>query len=149
MSSGLGDVILELLKNDGLLYKNVHVITNLFEFDENGNAISYKEPVIHSMNKHETAIQNFPIFDLIKDKKNIILLGDIIEDVGMIQGFEYDNIIKIGFLKENNPFKKGLTQNQDLKKEENIEKFKEFYDVIIMGEGDMGFVNQLMREIVK
>ena len=52
----------------------------------------------------------------------------------MIEGFPYDNLIKIGFLNEN--------------VEENLESYKKSYDVVILGDGDFGFVNELIVEIV-
>jgi hypothetical protein len=39
-------------------------------------AIAAREPIIHSFNKDETVVKNFPIYEEIKDRKNILLLGD-------------------------------------------------------------------------
>jgi len=63
--------------------------------DENGKAIAVREPIIHSFNKDETVVKNFPIYKDIKDRKNIILLGDGLGDAHMADGFDYENIIKI------------------------------------------------------
>ena len=135
-SSGLGGDIIEMfLKKKDKLYDNVHVVSNSYEWDENGDAIGVKEPIIHGMNKDETAIQNFPVFDAIKDRRNVVLLGDSLGDVGMIEGFNCANLIKIGFLNEN--------------VEENLEQYKKNYDVLILNDSDMGYVNELLREIIK
>jgi 5'-nucleotidase len=133
-SAGLGgDSISMYLKKQGKLYDNVHIVSNSYEWNSKGDAIGYKEPIIHVMNKDETAIQNYKVFDLIKNRKNVLLLGDSLGDVGMITGFDYDNLIKIGFLNE--------------KIEENLEQYKENFDIILLNDTDFNYVNELVKEI--
>jgi len=133
-SSGLGgDVIAMRLEKEGKLHDNVYIISNSYKWDENGNAVGVKEPIIHVMNKGETAIQNFPVFEVIKNKRNVMLLGDSLGDIRMIEGFDYNNLIKIGFLNEN--------------VEENLEQYKRSYDVLTLNDSSMGYVNGLLREI--
>lgn len=135
-ASGLGaDPIMMLFQEEGILYKNIHIISNYYEWDENGNAIGVKEPIIHSLNKDETAIQNFPAFEEVKNRENVILLGDMLEDIGMVEGFDYDNLIKIGFLNE--------------KIEKSLEGYKRKYDIVILKDSSMNYVNQLLKEIIK
>lgn len=134
MSAAPGDMIEMYLEQEGRLYDNIHIIADFYEFDKAGKAIKHKEPLIHSLNKKEIVVKGFPIFDWIKDRKNVILIGDSLDDVGMIEGFEYDNLIKIGFL------------NYDV--EEKLENYKYNYDVVIVNDSDMGFVNGLFREII-
>ena len=134
-SGGLGDSISMYLKKQGKLYENVHIVSNSYEWDLNGNAIKVKQPIIHAMNKDETAIQNYEVFDLIKERKNVLLLGDGLGDVGMVTGFDYDNLIKIGFLNE--------------KVNESLEKYKENFDIILLNDANFDYVNGLVEEIVK
>jgi len=135
-SAGLGgDSISMYLQKQGKLYDNIHIVSNSYEWDSDGNAIRVKEPIIHSMNKSETAIKNYEVFDLIKNRKSVLLLGDGIGDVGMITGFEYDNLIKIGFLNE--------------KIDENFEQYKENFDIILLNDTDFNYVNELLKGIVK
>ena len=83
------------------------------------------------MNKDETMVKDFPeIFEAVKNRKNVILLGDNIEDVAMIDGFEYENLIKIGFLNEN--------------VEGNLELYKNNFDVIVINDGSFEFINNLI-----
>lgn len=135
-SSGLGgDSISMCLEKEGKLYDNIHIISNSYQWDENGKAVGIKEPIIHVMNKDETAIQNLPVFEVIRERKNVLLLGDNIGDVGMIQGFDYENLIKIGFLNE--------------AVEENLEQYKKVYDVLILNDSPMNYLNKLLKEIIK
>jgi len=135
-ASGLGyDSIYYCLKHENKLYDNIDIISNDFVRDENGKAIGVREPIIHSFNKDETAVKNFPIYEDIKDRKNIILLGDGIGDAGMADGFDYENIIKIWFLNNDTP--------------ENREKFSETFDLIILDDGPMDEVNEILRKILQ
>lgn len=138
MSAGLGDMILENLRTKHSLYDNITVISNLFEFDAQGMALKIKEPIIHSMNKHEIAMPDFPVFEKIKDRKNVLLIGDTLEDINMIEGFTYDNLLKIGFLNEQ------ISASGDV----DLEAFKKNFDVIICNDGPMDFVLNLCQEIV-
>lgn len=133
MSAGTGDMISEYFKQEGRLYNNVHIIANFYEF-KNGKATKVKEPIIHSMNKTEIIVKNYPIFDKVEDRTNVILLGDNAEDIDMIEGFDYENLIKIGFLNEN--------------VKENLKKFKENYDIILLNDTGMDYINKLLKEII-
>jgi len=132
--SGLGgDSISMFLEKEGKLYSNIHIVSNSFEWDEKGNAISVKEPIIHGMNKDETVLHKFQFFNKIKDRKNIILLGDSLGDPDMVKGFGYENIIKVGFLNE--------------KVKESLQKYSELYDVLILNDGNFDYINSLLKQI--
>ncbi len=134
-SGGIGNIIDMILDDKKLHLDNVSIITNEFEWDSEGNAIKVKQPYIHVFNKDETATSSYPeIYNKIKDRKNIILLGDSFGDLGMATGFEYNEIIKIGFL------------NEDI--EENLEKYKENFDIVITEDGNFEEINKLLREIL-
>ncbi len=135
-SSGLGgDAISMYLEKEGKLYNNVYIISNSYKWDRDGKAIAVKEPIIHMMNKDETVIKNSPVFKVIKDRKNVLLLGDSLGDIGMVKGFDCDNLIKIGFLNEN--------------VKENLESYKLDYDIIILNDSSMDYINELLKEIIK
>ncbi len=90
MSAGLGDLIVAISKRENLLLDNVFIISNLFEFDSDGKAIRLANKVIHSSNKHEVEIQEKPFYKEVMKRKNIILLGDKEEYIGMTAGHSYD-----------------------------------------------------------
>ncbi len=133
-ASGLGEAIPLYFKKVNKDYKNIHIISNSMEYDENGNAISIIEPVIHVFNKGEIALKGLPIMNQLKTRKNIILLGDSLGDINMTEGFNYEKIIKIGFL-----------NYQD---EEDLNDYKKVYDVVILNDGTMDYVNGLLKKII-
>jgi len=133
MSGAPGDMIAMYLEQEGRLYDNIHIIANFLDFDSAGKMLGAKEPIIHSLNKYEIILKDFPIFEIIKNRPNVLLLGDSLDDVGMVEGFDYKNLLKIGFL------------NEAL--EESLEDFKKTFDVVLLGDPGMEYVNNLLKEM--
>lgn len=135
-SAGLGsDAIRMYLERNGKLYKNIYIISNSFEWDTNGNLVAVKEPIIHNANKNGETIKSSPVFSQIKDRKNILLLGDSLDDINMTEGLNFKNLIKISFLNEN--------------VEKCLEDYKLNYDIIALNDSPMFFVNKLLKEIIR
>lgn len=133
MSSSLEDLITEFMKQKGVLTKNVHIIGNAFKFNRNGKATGI-ERIIHVFNKNEMSLESLQIYNQLLKRKNVILLGDSLGDLGMIEGFPYNNLLKIGFLNEN--------------VKDNLEEYKKNYDILILNDGDFGEVNKLIRGLI-
>lgn len=74
--------------------------------------------------------------ELIQNRRNILLIGDILEDVNMAQNLDYDNLLAIGFL------------NKIDYTEADVKEYLTKYDVVITNEGSMKEVNRLLREII-
>ncbi len=134
-SSGLGFTIKMFLERNKKYYSNLYIITNDFEWDEEDNAIRIKEPIIHVMNKDETSVKNFPeIYEKIKARKNVLLLGDSLGDLGMVKGFRYENLISVGFLEEDNI--------------ESMQKYKSVFDIVLTDDANFNQVNKILEEVV-
>lgn len=120
------------LEQNWVNISNIKIISNSFIWDENWISIWYNKPVIHVFNKDETVLKSFPnIYDSVKSRKNVILLWDSLWDPGMIEWFDYDNLIKIWFLNDN---------IDDL-----LEEYKKLYDVVIVWDWDFGFINEILQ----
>ena len=132
-SAGLGDVIEEFLRSEGKLAPNVFIISNFYEFDENGKVLGYKSKIIHSCNKKEIEIKETSYYEQIKARKNILLLGDSLDDLNMTEGIEYDQIIRVGFMNENTS---------------QMDKYAQAFDAVILEDGPMTFVNEVVKKIV-
>lgn len=132
-SSGIGNLIEGYLKKENRLTSNVHILSNIFEFDEDGYAIGYKDDVIHVLNKSETRIRDKKYRDMISRRDNVILLGDSLSDLGMVKDLDTSTIIKIGFLNEDVEDKLGL--------------YKSKFDVVITNDGPMDYVNKLLNDL--
>jgi cytosolic 5'-nucleotidase 3 len=121
------------LKFKKLNSNNIFIFSNKFIWDKKGIAIGYKKPLIHAFNKNEFSLEKYSFFNKIKNRKNVILLGDSLGDINMNQKFNYDNILKIGFL------------NFNIKND--LEKYKKNYDIVILNDGSMEFVYELLKKI--
>ncbi|MDD5489465.1 MAG: hypothetical protein PHP25_02190 [Candidatus Moranbacteria bacterium] len=134
-ATGLGGETVEMFfKKEKIFLENVFVVANSFDWDKEGYIIKVRKPIIHSLNKDETAIQEFPVYEKIRERKNILLLGDNPGDPGMSEGFDAENVIKIGFLNE--------------KVEENLKHYEEVFDVVLLNDPPFDFVVELLKEIV-
>lgn len=132
-ASGLGeDSVIETLKYHNMYLSNVSVISNQYIWDKNGNALDSVKPHIHTFNKNETSVSDSKVYSQIVNRKNVILLGDSLGDVGMVEGFHYKNLLKIGFL------------NSDVQK--NLNEYKKNYDVVITNDSSMEYVHNLLKE---
>ncbi len=132
-SSGIGNLIEGYLKKEDRLTPNINILSNTFEFNSEGFATGYKNGIIHVMNKPETKIEDKRYKDLITKRNNVILLGDSLGDLGMVNDLYTNVIIKIGFL------------NEDL--ENKLELYKSKFDVVIANDGSMNYVNRLLYEL--
>ena len=112
-------------------WENMGVFSNEFHY-HNEKTISFSKPVIHCLNKKEF-LYNENTFK--KFRKNVIIMGDLIEDIGMACTKSHDNILKIGFL--NN-----LKKNGD-----KLGPYLENYDIIIAGDGNLNIVSYLMQKL--
>lgn len=131
-SSGIGNLIEGFLEKENRLTENVHILSNTFEFDSSGYATGYKNQIIHVMNKSETEIDKSHK-DLISKRNNVILLGDSLGDLGMVNGLDANLLIKIGFL------------NEDM--ENYLELYKTKFDVVIINDGSMEYVNEIFENL--
>jgi len=132
MSAGLGDMISAVLKAEGLLFDTVYIVSNFFQFDQEGKATGIQDTIIHSLNKHEVETRNLSFYPTIENRKNVVLLGDSIDDLGMVAGFTCKNIIRIGF------------QNE---REEDT-TFIESFDITITDDGDVNAITELVQSLV-
>ena len=134
-SAGVGDIIKELLLLEGKLAPNVHLLSNFYLFDEQGLVIGKKNTnFIHTFNKNEVEVKKTPCYNEIKQRKNVLLLGDSLGDLGMNEGLEHETIIRIGFLNED--------------KEKMLEKYMQEFDVVITDDGGMGWVQEMVKDII-
>jgi cytosolic 5'-nucleotidase 3 len=133
-SAGLGDVIKDDLESNKVLTNNIHIISNFYKFNKYGKVIGYKSKPIHPFNKNEIEVKSHPYYNKIKERKNVILLGDSIGDINMAEGIKHNCVLKIGFLNENI--------------KENLNQYKEIYDMVILNDGTIKKVINIVEKII-
>ncbi|XP_068092684.1 cytosolic 5'-nucleotidase 3A isoform X2 [Hyperolius riggenbachi] len=134
-SAGLGDVLEEAIRQAGVYYPNVKVVSNFMDFDANGVIKGFKGELIHVYNKHDGALRRTEYFNHLKDNSNIILLGDSLGDLTMADGVpNVENILKIGYLND--------------KVEESLEKYMDLYDIVLVKDETLDVANSILQKIM-
>lgn len=128
MSAGIGNVIKNFLKKEEILFDNVTVVANIFEF-KNKKPILDLENIVYTSNKN---YYNIPenIRNIIEEKEKIILFGDVIEDLKMINKEQLNKTITCGFLDKNI--------------ESNLNVFNENFDIVLTENKDFNSIKDII-----
>lgn len=110
ISAGIANFIEEFLKKNKCLSDNVIIKGNYLDFDEEGIVRGIKGTCVHSLNKNEIAYQ-------VIDKKYVIVIGDQVSDIRMVEGIDRRKVIAIGFINKDNIG--------------DLEEFKDFFDMVL------------------
>lgn len=94
-SAGLGNIIESFLDFNNCNFDNVYICSNKIVF-VNGIASRADNTFIHSYNKNEAYLPN-DIKEIIINKSNIILLGDQLGDLDMVDERNHEFVITVGF----------------------------------------------------
>ncbi|XVF00055.1 hypothetical protein REPUB_Repub03eG0253300 [Reevesia pubescens] len=147
-SAGLADIIEEVLRQKvHRSCNNIKIVSNQMVFDDCGHLVSFKGKLIHSLNKNEHALDmaaplhdelgdvNVPVTDnaSVKQRTNVLLLGDHIGDLGMSDGLNYENRISLGFLNDNI--------------EKNLESYRNAFDIVYLNDTPMWGVVKLATQL--
>jgi len=132
-SAGIKQYIAGFLKRKNITYDNISIVANEFAFDDEGKLLGFAGKIIHTFNKNEAVIAEDSHFEKIKEKQNVILLGDHLGDLKMADGLEHKTKITIGFYNFDN--------------EDYLQEYIDSFDVVICNDGSMDYINNLLREI--
>jgi HAD superfamily hydrolase (TIGR01544 family) len=82
------------VKNESVAscWETTKVFSNEFNYEAD-KTVGFKLPIIHVLNKQEVIYNSNIDF-----KRNVIVMGDLLEDIGMVRQSEHDVVLKIGFL---------------------------------------------------
>lgn len=135
-ANGLGgDVIKMTLKRFNIKNEDIYLVANEIIWDENNRFKDIKKPIVNVLNKDEIIINDQKIQNRIKDKNNVILIGDSEGDLGMVEHIKYDNIIKIGYLND--------------KEDELKDKYAELFDVVILQDKGLETIINILKRIIE
>ena len=150
VSGGVKEVIIDLLKTSinnfekYLSEKKIIIIANELYFEEGKGCIGHSTNVIYAFNKSnfvkETIKNNFP------QVKNVIVMGDHLNDFDSVQDLEIDknDIIGIGFVNIKPEILNDETKKEIIKK--NVEEYNNVYDVNLIGDSDFDFIIKLLKK---
>ena len=96
ISAGIGNFIESFLKHYDCYYDNIYISSNKILF-ENGIASGIDKNIIHSLNKNEVSLPKY-ITEKLKNRNQVILLGDQVSDLKMVDKKAHDSVLTIGFV---------------------------------------------------
>lgn len=129
ISAGIGNVIEEFLKSENDYYDNIKIISNFIVF-ENGEFKEIYGDIIHSLNKNIVELDD-ESKQYLKNRDNILLLGDGYADLKMVPEENRENTVTVGFLDE--------------KIEENLELYKKGFDIVLTNKSTLDNVNDILK----
>lgn len=136
LSAGLGDSIDCVLENAGIKLDKIKIVANYFIFDDKKLVNGLTKPLIATGSKGKHIGQaHAEYFASVQDRKNVILLGDRIEDLQMAvcYGDSCDTLLTIGYLNE--------------KVDEQKDIYLQKYDIVLLGDPDLCWIQKLINLI--
>jgi len=124
VSAGAGDIIAESFKKLPSL-SNLAIHSNFIEFDENGVARDFIQPVLTSLTKADK-LSSPPL------RKNAIVMGDLPSDLMLARHHNPYQVISVGFY------------NRDFK----FEPYEQF-DLLVLNDGNLQAVEFLLATLAR
>lgn len=125
--------------NDSEVPSNVHVISNMMQFDDTGTVVGFEGKLIHSLNKNASVVLDTPFWQQCQSEKrrNVLLLGDSLGDARMADGLECedDEIVRIGFLND--------------RVSEKLDVYLQHFDVVLTNDSSMLPIELLLHQVQK
>ena len=100
ISAGIGNFIECFLEHNNCYYDNIYVSSNKIIFKD-GIASGVNKNIIHSLNKNEVSLPK-NIKSKIENRDKVIVMGDQIGDLRMVDKSLHDEVISIGFIAVDN-----------------------------------------------
>lgn len=100
ISAGIGNFIETFLTLNDCYYDNIYVSSNKIIFKD-GIAVGVDTNIIHSLNKNEVSLPD-NIKEKLSNRKNVLLIGDQISDLRMVDRSKHDHVYTNCFLCDEN-----------------------------------------------
>lgn len=134
-SAGIGDVLEEVIRQNHVFHPNINIISNYMDFDHNGVLQAFKGQLIHTFNKREGALSHAAHLTELKERPNVLLLGDSVGDLTMADGVcNVQNTLTIGFLND--------------QVEERKELYVHAFDIVLVKDETLEIPNAILKNIL-
>ena len=96
ISAGIGNFIESFLEHNNCNFDNIYISSNKIIFKD-GIASGIDNNIIHTFNKNEVSLPDY-ILEKIKSRDNVLLLGDQVSDLNMVNKADHKSVVTVGFL---------------------------------------------------
>ena len=136
LSAGIGNTITQFLEDNNCLFNDtMYIISNFIEFDDNGKVTKFDDSkMIHTLNKTMSGHLPEEFYGKVRDKQYKMLIGDLIEDIKMIDEKEKDTTLRIGIL------------TKEMESQENLRLYNEKFDVVLTEEEDLSIWGRFLLD---
>lgn len=133
LSAGIGNVISYFLELNNCLFSNIHIISNFIEFERN-DMLPFSASMIHTSNK---SLNRLPcnLKNELQNKESILLFGDLIEDLNMVEKKDLTRTLSFGFLEND--------------EKNNFSLYQENFDVVLTEHCSFDDVKSIIDQIDK
>lgn len=128
ISSGIGDFVLKFLEINNCSFVNLTVTSNFLNFDRNGYVIGFRDSLIHNLNKHNFSLEK-------TNKDYVLLIGDQVSDVMMVDGFERDHVLSVAYVPEDNM--------------KELEVFRDVFDIVLTGNEGFDVLLKDLKSVIE
>ncbi|KAL0984391.1 hypothetical protein UPYG_G00140830 [Umbra pygmaea] len=133
-SAGVGDILEEVMRQNHVFHPNIHVVSNYMDFNQCGELQAFKGQLIHTFNKREGALLHAARLGKLRERPNILLLGDSLGDLSMADGVaKPQHTLTIGFLND----------QVDERKESYVNSF----DIVLVKDETMDIPNDILNYV--
>lgn len=129
MSSGIGNIVKAFLEKENCMFNNIRIVSNFFEFN-NGITTINMENIMATSNKEYSRIPE-NIRNELEEREKALVMGDLIEDIKMIDKKKLQNTLTFGFLDENI--------------EQNLERYKNNFDIVLTKNDDFNTIRNIIK----
>jgi len=128
ISCSIKNILEKVLEEHNCYYDNIEIYSNYYDYSEQRNHIYNVTP--YSKNKISFSDETNK---MIENRKYVILLGDMVEDIKMVSQDKLKDTITIGFLDED----KGI--------EKNLEKYNSNFDIVLTNNSSFEDVIKILK----
>ena len=139
LSAGIGNTIKQFLEdNNCLCYDTMYIISNFIEFDDNDKVTEFdNSKIIHSLNKNMKGHLPDDFKRNLKNKKYKILIGDLIEDINMVDEKEENTTLRIGIL------------TKEMENKQNLDLYNKRFDIVLTEEENIDvFLEKVLNKSI-
>jgi len=118
------------------VFSNIELCMTSDIYDKNNYIVGFQKPTIITTNKH--LFVSHEKYPEIKQGKNAIVMGDLIEDLQIIRNLKLKNVLSIGFFN---------SDPHDESSKKALLAYMDAFDIVIAFDGNLDYIVNILNYI--